>query len=60
VIGLSLLSSEVSILCARIPDAPTTLANALLITSDVKIGLTWADGLTNGGSAIIDYKVSFD
>ena len=60
VIGLSVLSSEVSILCARIPDAPTTLANALAVTSDVQIGLSWADGLTNGGSTILDYKVSFD
>jgi hypothetical protein len=38
-----------------IPDAPILLENVLSITLDDRIGLVWSDGLTNGGSQVIDY-----
>ena len=59
-IGLSVMSTEVTILCAKIPDAPTTLASILAISNDVQIGLTWANGASNGGSSIMEYRVSYD
>ncbi len=42
------------------PDAPVNLQNMVSVTSDVKIGLKWADGPSNGGSPILDYLVSWD
>ena len=53
-------SSEAIILCARVPDAPTNLQNMVSVTSDVKIGLKWENGPLNGGSPILDYRVSWD
>ena len=43
-----------------VPDAPTGLADAVDITSAYIIGITWNDGMSTGGSPIIDYRVSFD
>lgn len=31
-----------------------------MITSATVIGLTWSNGLSNGGSAVIDYRVYYD
>lgn len=42
------------------PDPPITLANDASITDMTNIGLTWADPVENGGTAIIDYIVSYD
>lgn len=44
----------------NVPDAPVNLANDVSVTSDSVIGFTWSDGLSNGGQAILDYRVSFD
>jgi hypothetical protein len=38
-----------------VPDAPISLANLVAITLDDRIGLSWDDGLSNGGTSIIDY-----
>lgn len=58
--GYSAFSNQVSILCSRIPDAPTNLAYTAQTSNDVQIALTWANGASNGGSSIIDYRVSYD
>ena len=42
------------------PDAPANLANVALITDATKIGLTWSEGAVNGGTAVIDYRMSWD
>lgn len=42
-----------------IPDAPVDLANVPAITTSSQIGLTWNEGSTNGGSAVLDYSVSY-
>jgi hypothetical protein len=42
------------------PDAPKSLANVALVTSAYLIGLTWATGAANGGSAVLDYKIIYD
>jgi hypothetical protein len=49
----------VSILCARVPSAPTNLADNTAATSDLQIGITWMPGF-NGASLILDYRVSYD
>jgi len=42
------------------PDPPITLANNAAITDAENIGLTWDDPVENGGTAIIDYTVTYD
>jgi hypothetical protein len=42
------------------PDAPINLANIISITLDDRIGLSWEDGASNGGTSIIDYQVWYD
>lgn len=44
----------------RIPDAPVSLANVPARTTGTQIGLTWSDGSNNGGTPVIDYRVSFN
>lgn len=41
-----------------VPDAPLSLANNPLITSGSQVGLSWAQGLSNGGAAVIDFTIS--
>lgn len=43
----------------RIPDVPVSLSNVPEITSATTIGLVWLDGADNGGTAIIDYTMSY-
>jgi hypothetical protein len=43
-----------------VPDAPISLANNPTITNKVAIGITWADGISDGGAAVIDYRISYD
>ena len=42
------------------PDAPVSLANSAAITNSVQIGLTWSDGVYNGGVPILDYVIFYD
>jgi hypothetical protein len=43
-----------------VADAPISLANDPLTTTDTVIRFTWSDGLSDGGTAVIDYTVYFD
>lgn len=52
-------SNTVSILAAKTPDAPKNLANNVLQTGSGVIGITWNEGDYNGGSTILDYRVSY-
>ena len=42
------------------PDAPISFANNPAVTSATKIGLAWSEGAANGGSSVIDYRLTFD
>jgi hypothetical protein len=68
-VGFSLLSAPITILCAKKPDAPVTLedvpavysVNGLIesgITTANQIGLTWQNGVFDGGSPVLDFRVS--
>ncbi len=48
-----------SILAATTPDAPINLSNNVLQTASGVIGITWNEGSYNGGSTILDYRVSY-
>lgn len=54
-VGLSAESVTVSILPPKLPDAPLNLANVPFQTNAYQIGLSWQDGVYNGGSLIFDY-----
>jgi hypothetical protein len=58
-VGSSLYSEEISILAAKVPDAPINLVNVPAVTTAYQVGLSWQDGPYNGGSPVIDYQVSF-
>ena len=42
-----------------VPDAPISLANNPLVTDATKIGLTWSQGVSNGGTVVLDYKLLY-
>jgi len=42
------------------PNPPNPLNNNALVTSESVIGLTWVEPAENGGSPVIDYRVSWD
>lgn len=54
-VGSSLYSEEISILAAKVPDAPINLVNVPAVTTAYQVGLSWQDGPYNGGSPVIDY-----
>jgi hypothetical protein len=58
-VGSGLQSQAVTILAARVADPPVNLANVPSITTAYQIGITWQDGAYNGGTPILDYRVSF-
>lgn len=41
------------------PDTPLNLQNDPLVTMGNQIGLTWEAGLADGGTPVIDYKLSY-
>lgn len=42
------------------PDAPASVADVPSVTSKDTVGLTWLEGAQNGGSPVIDYRVSYN
>jgi len=40
------------------PDAPVSLANDVATTSATTIAMTWSEGAANGGTPVIDYRIS--
>lgn len=59
-VGTGAPSSILSVLAAKIPDAPLGPYNNAAVTSGYQVGLTWStDGTYDGGSPIIDYYVYF-
>lgn len=43
-----------------VPDAPVNLQNDLSFTSSFTIGLSWEDGVSDGGSSVLDYRITYD
>ena len=42
------------------PDAPVNLLRDNGATTISAVGLTWSDGVYDGGDSVIDYRVSYD
>lgn len=56
--GYSQVSESVTILHIIEPDAPISLSENTADRSATTLGLTWSAGSSNGGSVVIDYRVS--
>jgi len=41
------------------PDVPINLVNVPSITNSRQIGLLWSEGVSNGGSEVIDYRITY-
>jgi hypothetical protein len=52
-------SNEVSIFAAPLPNEPLDLANNASVTASGIVGLTWSSPISNGGSPVIDYQISY-
>lgn len=42
----------------RVPDIPISLAEDISQRTSTTDGLTWSDGVNNGGVSIIDYRIN--
>jgi hypothetical protein len=42
------------------PDAPTTLAEIQASRTPAKISFNWIEGPSNGGTPVLDYRVTYD
>jgi len=43
-----------------VPNAPINIVKNSLLTTATSISITWTNGSNDGGSPVIDYRVSFD
>ncbi len=43
-----------------VPDSPVALTNNFAVTNKAVIQFTWSDGVSDGGSPVVDYRISFD
>lgn len=59
-IGEGELSDPFLVVAATVPDAPIQLTRDDYLSSREVIAFSWNEGTGNGGSSIIDYRVSFD
>lgn len=58
-VGSGDLSDAILIKAAEVADAPLALVNVPEITLAYQIGLSWSPGSYNGGSPVLDYRVSY-
>jgi hypothetical protein len=58
-VGDSLFSQSIAIRAAEIADAPLALQNVDSVTNAYQVGLAWQEGSYNGGSPVIDYRVTY-
>ena len=42
------------------PDPPVSLTNIASVTSATRIGISWSAGVSNGGTQVLDYRISWD
>jgi cellulose 1,4-beta-cellobiosidase len=59
VYGASIESELLSVLAARVPEAPLGLQDNPAATTAYQVGLQWTEGIYNGGSVVLDYRVWF-
>lgn len=55
--GYSPTSDSITILHAIQPDPPINLIENLVHRSYTTLGISWSDGVSDGGSDVLDYRV---
>jgi hypothetical protein len=59
--GTSAESSQGSgVIILTTPDAPIQLAGNSDATTGTSVGLTWAEGVSDGGTVVLDYQIWSD
>lgn len=58
-VGEGLKSEVIQIYAAETPDPPLNVVNIPGITTAYQVGLSWNDGVYDGGSPILDYLISY-
>jgi len=53
-------TDRATVIVIVVPDAPISLARDNSATTISQAGLTWSDGSENGGTPVLDYRVSYD
>jgi len=43
-----------------LPESPINFANNPVITAATRIGLTWKEGIKDGGRPVLDFKIWYD
>lgn len=43
-----------------IPSSPVYLVETITSRTTTSVSFSWSNGVSNGGSAIIDYRISYD
>lgn len=59
-VGFSDYSAEIAVIASTYPKAPVGLLVDRVATTANQIGFTWSNGDSNGGSPILDYRISYD
>jgi titin len=58
--GLGAQSTEFSIIAATVPGLPTAITRDEVNTSKTQVAFTWTAPASNGGSAVLDYVITWD
>ena len=53
--GLSAQSTALAVVASSVPDTPLNFSNVAGVTNASQIGLSWIQGVSNGGSPVLDY-----
>ena len=56
----SIVGNGAMISLRYIPDAPLNICRDPLLSTTTQISILWDDGLYDGNSPVLDYRVSFD
>ncbi len=59
-LGEGEISDPILVVASCVPDAPIMLKRNNDLSSRTVLSFTWNEGSSNGGTAVIDYRVSFD
>lgn len=43
-----------------VPERPTNLQDLVAITDDSRVAFSWEDGASDGDSAVLDWRVTYD
>jgi hypothetical protein len=57
--GESIESDVLSVLVAKVPDAPLNLVEVLGKTTGSQVGISWQAGVYDGASPVLNFQISY-